>query len=64
MFRYLIYAVTLLGTVGNAFPQSSVSLSDAQAERIGRRLWQNESGGTIAGLTLPHWGSGILFGTR
>jgi hypothetical protein len=59
MFRYLIYAVTLLGTVGNAFPQSSVSLSDAQAERIGRRLWQNESGGTIAGLTA--WNSGEDF---
>jgi hypothetical protein len=58
MLQYLICAVALLCTVGNAFPQS-VSLSDAQAERIGRRLWQNESGGTIAGLTA--WNSGEDF---
>jgi hypothetical protein len=36
-----------------------VNISDAQAERIGRRLWQNESGGTIAGLTA--WNAGEDF---
>jgi hypothetical protein len=49
---------TLLGTVGVAFGQS-IQLSDSQAEKIGRRLWQNESGGTIAGLTA--WNSGEDF---
>jgi hypothetical protein len=58
LFRCLTWAVALLGTVGNVFPQS-VSLTDAQAERIGRKLWQNESGGTIAGLTA--WNSGEDF---
>jgi hypothetical protein len=48
----------LFGTVGVAFPQS-IQLSDSQAEQIGRRLWQNESGGTIAGLTA--WNSGEDF---
>ena len=45
----------LLGAAGVAFPQS-IQLSDSQAERIGRRLWQNESGGTIAGLTAWNFG--------
>ena len=48
----------LFGTVGVAFPQS-IQLSDSQAGQIGRRLWQNESGGTIAGLTA--WNSGEDF---
>src|SRR6266481_94745 len=37
----------------------SVHLSDAQAEKIGRRLWQNECGGTVSGLTS--WNSGENF---
>ncbi|MBV8378232.1 MAG: hypothetical protein JO279_14645 [Verrucomicrobia bacterium] len=48
----------LLTPIGSAFPQS-IRISDWQAERIGRRLWQNESGGTIAGLTA--WNSGEDF---
>jgi hypothetical protein len=51
----LVCAGVLLGTGGVAFPQS-ISLSDPQAERIGRRLWENESGGTIAGLTAWNFG--------
>jgi len=58
LFQCLTCAVALLGTGEIGFSQS-VSLSDAQAERIGRRLWQNESGGTIAGLTA--WNSGEDF---
>jgi hypothetical protein len=58
LFQCLTCAVALLGTAEIVFSQS-VSLSDAQAERIGRRLWQNESGGTIAGLTA--WNSGEDF---
>jgi hypothetical protein len=48
----------LPGTVGVATGQP-IQLSDSQAEKIGRRLWQNESGGTIAGLTA--WNSGEDF---
>jgi len=44
-----------LGTTGLALAQL-IHLSDSQAERIGRRLWQNESGGTIAGLTAWNYG--------
>jgi hypothetical protein len=46
---------TFLGVAGVAYPQL-VQLSDSQAERIGRRLWQNESGGTISGLTAWNFG--------
>jgi hypothetical protein len=45
----------LLGFAAVARGQS-IHLSDLQAERIGRRLWQNESGGTIAGLTAWNLG--------
>ena len=45
----------LLSTAAPARAQS-IHLSDLQAERIGRRLWQNESGGTIAGLTAWNLG--------
>jgi hypothetical protein len=58
LFLLLICVGALPGTVGVAFPQS-IQLSDAQAGQIGRRLWQNESGGTIAGLTA--WNSGEDF---
>jgi hypothetical protein len=36
-----------------------VHLSDAQADKIDRRLWQNECGGTVSGLTS--WNSGENF---
>lgn len=60
LFGVLLFAFVgvLLETAGVAFPQS-IPISDAQAERIGRQLWRNESGGTIAGLTA--WNSGEDF---
>jgi hypothetical protein len=54
----MVCFVALLGAAGSAFPQS-IPISDSQAERIGRRLWQNESGGTIGGLTA--WNVGEDF---
>jgi len=50
-----ICAAALLATVGIVFSQA-ISLTDAEAERIGRRLWENESGGTITGLTAWNFG--------
>jgi hypothetical protein len=55
---WLAWMGTLFAPVHVAFGQS-IQLSDSQAEKIGRRLWQNESGGTIAGLTA--WNSGEDF---
>src|SRR6201982_335506 len=37
----------------------SIQLTDTQAQSVGRRLWQNESGGSIAGLTA--WNAGEDF---
>ncbi|HET9375817.1 MAG TPA: hypothetical protein VFO40_12655 [Chthoniobacterales bacterium] len=36
-----------------------IQLTDAQAKNVGMRLWQNESGGSIAGLTA--WNAGEDF---
>jgi hypothetical protein len=44
------------GTVSAAEP---VRISDADALRIGKRIWQNESNGTVAGLTA--WNAGENF---
>jgi hypothetical protein len=49
-------AVILAALTPNA---QSIGLSDSQAQAVGRRLWQNESGGSIAGLTA--WNSGEDF---
>lgn len=38
---------------------AGAGLSAAQKNRIGRKIWQNESGGRIAGLT--HWNDGEEF---
>jgi hypothetical protein len=49
-------AVILVALTQNA---QSIELSDSQAQAIGRRLWQNESGASIGGLTA--WNSGEDF---
>jgi hypothetical protein len=54
-FLILASFVVSLGTAQNILGQS-IQVSDSQAEGIGRRLWQNESGGTIAGLTAWNYG--------
>jgi hypothetical protein len=54
-FLVLTWVGALLATAEAACPQS-IRISDLQAERIGRRLWQNESGGTVAGLTAWNFG--------
>jgi hypothetical protein len=38
---------------------AAVNLSPAETRRIGNRIWQNECGGTVAGLTS--WNSGESF---
>lgn len=51
---------SLTGCAAVAPPASgSVRLSAAQIERVGQRIWQNECGGTVAGLTS--WNAGEDF---
>ncbi len=38
---------------------AGIRLSDAEAEAVGRKIWKNESGATIDGLT--HWNKGENF---
>ena len=56
-----IYAVCLLfiATAGTDWAAELVRISDADARRIGKRIWQNESNGTVAGLTA--WNAGENF---
>lgn len=37
----------------------SIAVPDADVQRIGRRIWQNECGGTVAGLTSWNAGEGF-----
>lgn len=45
--------------LANSGLASEVNLSRADASRIGQRIWQNECGGTVAGLTS--WNAGEDF---
>ncbi len=50
-------ALLLIFAINSA--AGAISLSHAEALRIGRQIWQNESGGTVAGLTS--WNTGEDF---
>jgi len=54
-------AVSLLwlGLIAIALAAPPVHISDADARRIGKRIWQNECNGTVAGLTS--WNAGENF---
>ncbi|PYL32844.1 MAG: hypothetical protein DMF35_07560 [Verrucomicrobia bacterium] len=56
-----MYAVCLLfiATAGTDWAAELVRISDADARRIGKKIWQNESNGTVAGLTA--WNAGENF---
>ena len=45
--------------MGGGAPLSALTLSDADAQRIGKKIWQNECNGTVAGLTS--WNEGENF---
>lgn len=46
-----------MATAGNVW--AAINLSPAETRRIGNRIWQNECGGTVAGLTS--WNAGENF---
>src|SRR5256886_13549368 len=47
----------LIALAGQSF--AAINLSSAETRRIGNRIWQNECGGTVAGLTA--WNTGENF---
>jgi len=54
--RLALFALFLAAVTATA---QTVRLTDAQAQEIGRRIWKNECGGTVDGLTS--WNSGEDF---
>jgi hypothetical protein len=56
---FILLTCLLFGLLSASVRSQNVHLSDTQADQIGRRLWQNECGGTISGLTS--WNSGENF---
>src|SRR3984893_3409044 len=54
-FLAVLICGALLAAGAAAFAQS-IQLSNSQAEHIGRKIWQNESGGTDSGLTAWNFG--------
>jgi hypothetical protein len=57
--RNSLLVCSFLGLLPLWAHSQGVHLSDSQADKIGRRLWQNECGGTVSGLTS--WNSGEDF---
>ncbi len=56
----LCFAVLLIfSAAGSGAAGSRLKLSDAELRTVGRRVWQNECGGTVEGLTS--WNSGEGF---
>jgi hypothetical protein len=59
----LLISMLLSGCAGGPVPVAQAAggtaLTPAQLERVGRRIWQNECGGTVAGLTS--WNAGEDF---
>jgi len=56
-WQFLVPVLVLAHLLGIA--SAEVSLSRKEATRIGHKIWQNESGGTLAGLTA--WNEGEDF---
>ena len=52
-----LLALMLIAMGGSAW--AAINLSPAETRRIGNRIWQNECGGTVAGLTS--WNTGENF---
>lgn len=57
--RYQYIGLILLCTMFGSTDATTVRLSGNDARKIGQKIWYNECGGTIEGLT--HWGEGEDF---
>ena len=59
LFTSLTGCAEPTGRAPQASGGAAAALSSAQIDRVGRRIWQNECGGTVAGLTS--WNAGESF---
>ena len=57
--RILGACLFFIAPAGTAWATEPVRISNADALRIGKKIWQNESNGTVAGLTA--WNTGENF---
>jgi len=57
--RILASCLLFIAPAGANWAAEPVRISDADALRIGKKIWQNESNGTVAGLTA--WNTGENF---
>ena len=57
--RPVVACLCLIGFGATTYASEPVRISDSEALGIGKRVWQNESNGSIAGLTA--WNSGENF---
>jgi hypothetical protein len=57
--RFLMTCLLFLSMIEIGRPSAVLHISDSDALRIGRKIWQNECNGTIAGLTS--WNAGEDF---
>ncbi|PYK91056.1 MAG: hypothetical protein DME35_03705 [Verrucomicrobia bacterium] len=57
--RILASCLLFIAPAGANWAAEAVRISDADALRIGKKIWQNESNGTVAGLTA--WNTGENF---
>jgi hypothetical protein len=57
--RILAACFPFIALAGTDWAAEPVRISEADAVRIGKRIWQNESNGTVAGLTA--WNTGENF---
>ena len=55
----ICFALSLFSLDPSILSAATIQLSGEEAARIGRKIWQNECGGTIAGLTS--WNEGENF---
>ncbi len=51
--------ILVIMILANVALQAAIDISPADAQRIGKRIWENECGGTISGLTS--WNAGENF---
>ena len=55
----ILLLLVLAPAVASRATDASIRVTDAEAARIGRRIWENECAGTVAGLTS--WNAGENF---
>lgn len=56
---FALWLTTIFWVLGAAVAVAAIKLAPADAQRIGRKIWQNECNGTVAGLTS--WNTGEEF---